>query len=145
VTFRDRTASRDAAVPPGDGRDPAATIAGIVAAIDPVLPAEAVISAVRAVATGSGRRGRLAWALQDQPALLTGAGAQAPVLSVLQLIGKLSGRGRQRHRPAAVPAVRPGHSPAPADRGALVLPQLRRQVPFPAVRAVRSRAAGRCP
>ena len=94
VTFRDRDGQpRCGQCPPGDGRDPAVTIAGIVAAIDPVLPAEAVISAVRAVATGSGRRGRLAWALQDQPALLTGAGAQAPVLSVLQLIGKLSDAG----------------------------------------------------
>jgi hypothetical protein len=94
VTFRDRDGQpRCGQCPPGDGRDPAAVIAGIVATIDPAVPAEAVASAVQAVAAQSGQRRRLAWALQDQPELLTGAGAWAPVPSVLRLIGRLCDAG----------------------------------------------------
>ena len=94
VTFRDRNGQpRCGQCPPGDGRDPVAIIAKIVAAIDPAVPAEALVSAVQAVAAQSGQRHRLAWALQDEPGLLTGAGAQAPVPSVLRLIGKLCDAG----------------------------------------------------
>jgi hypothetical protein len=94
VTFRDREGQpRCGRCPPGDGRDPAAIIAGIVAAIDPAVPAGAVISAVQAVAARSGQRHRLAWALQDEPGLLTGAGARAPMPSVLRLIGMLCDAG----------------------------------------------------
>jgi hypothetical protein len=64
-----------------------------VAAIDPAVPAETVVSAVHAVAARSGQRRRLAWALQDEPGLLTGAGARAPMPSVLRLIGMLCDAG----------------------------------------------------
>jgi hypothetical protein len=94
VTFRARDGQpRCGQCPPGDGRDPAAVIAGIVAAIDPAVPAGAVVSAVHAAAARSGQRHRLAWALQDEPGLLTGAGARAPMPSVLRLIGKLRDAG----------------------------------------------------
>jgi hypothetical protein len=94
VTFRDRDGQpRCGQCPPGDGRDPAAVIAEIVAAIDPEVPAGAVAAAVRAAAAQSGQRHRLAWSLQDEPGLLTGAGAGAPVPSVLRLIGKLCDAG----------------------------------------------------
>jgi hypothetical protein len=94
VTFRDRDGQpRCGKCPPGDGTDPAAVIAGIVAAIDPALPAQAVVSAVQAVTAQSGQRYRLAWALQDEPGLLTGAGARAPMPSVLRLIGMLCDAG----------------------------------------------------
>lgn len=94
VTFRDRDGQpRCGQCPPGDGRDPAVIIAGIVAAIDPAVPAEAVLSAVHEAAGRSGHRHRLAWALQDEPGLLTGAGARAPVPSVLRLIGRLCDAG----------------------------------------------------
>ncbi|HUL25456.1 MAG TPA: hypothetical protein VLW44_06760 [Streptosporangiaceae bacterium] len=94
VTFRDRDGQpRCRRCPPGDGPDPAAVIAGIVAAIDPAVPAGAVISAVHAVAARSGQRRRLAWALEDEPGLLTGAGARAPTPSVLRLIGMLCDAG----------------------------------------------------
>ncbi len=54
VTFRARDGQpRCGQCPPGDGRDPAAVIAGIVAAIDPAVPAEAVVSAVQAAAAVS--------------------------------------------------------------------------------------------
>ena len=94
VTFRDRDGQpRCRRCPPGDGRDPAAVIAAIVAAIDPAVPAQAVISAVHAAAAQSGQLRRLAWALQDEPGLLTGAGARAPAPSVLRLIGRLREAG----------------------------------------------------
>jgi hypothetical protein len=51
VTFRDRNGlPRCGQCPSGDGRDPAAVIAEIVAAIESAGPAEAVASAVQAVA-----------------------------------------------------------------------------------------------
>ena len=96
-------------------------IAGIVAAIDPAVPAGTVVSAVHAVAARSGQRRRLAWALEDEPGLLTGAGARAPMPSVLRLIGMLLRRWRQRYRPPGMPGLRPGHPPAPADRRAVVV------------------------
>ena len=97
VTFRDRDGQpRCRRCPPGDGRDPAAVIAAIVAAIDPAVPAQAVISAVHAAAAQSGQLRRLAWALQDEPGLLTGAGARAPAPSVLRLIGRLREAGHGR-------------------------------------------------
>jgi hypothetical protein len=73
---------RCAKCPPGG--DPVAIVTGIVAAIDPGLPAAAVAAAVTAAAAQAGQRHQLAWALQDRPELLTGAGASAPVPSVLR-------------------------------------------------------------
>jgi hypothetical protein len=94
VTFRDRDGQpRCRRCPPGDGRDPAGIIAGIVAVIDPAVPAQTVVSAVHAVAARSGQRRRLAWALEAEPGLLTGAGARAPMPSVLRLIGMLCDAG----------------------------------------------------
>ena len=57
----------------------------VVAAVDPALPAALVTAAVTTAAARAGQRSQLAWALQDQPGLLTGAGARAPVPSVLRL------------------------------------------------------------
>ena len=122
VTFRDRDGQpRCRRCPPGDGRDPAAVIAGIVAAIDPAVPAGAVVSAVHAVAARSGQRRRLAWALEDEPGLLTGAGARAPMPSVLRLIGMLCDAGASGIVRAAMPGLRPGRPSAPADRRAVVV------------------------
>ena len=50
-------------------------------------------AAVNAATAQAGQRRRLAWALQDRPELLTGAGAQAPVPSVLRLIDALCDAG----------------------------------------------------
>jgi hypothetical protein len=76
-----------------DGRDPVTIVTEVVTAIDPCLPPELVAAAVRAAVPAAGRRHQLAWTLQDQPGLLTGAGAQAPVPSVLRLIGALCDAG----------------------------------------------------
>jgi hypothetical protein len=52
------------------------------------------VTAAIDVAARPGRRHQLAWALQDRPELLTGAGAQAAVPSVLRLIDALVAAGR---------------------------------------------------
>jgi hypothetical protein len=98
-----RVASRDrderprcAQCPPGDGQDPAEIVVNVVAAIDPALPAALVTAAMTAAAAGAGQRRQLAWALQDQPGLLTGAGAGAPAPSVLRLISELCDAGATR-------------------------------------------------
>jgi hypothetical protein len=66
-----------------------------------MMPTDVVVSAVKAAAPQPGRRHQLAWALQDRPDLLTGAGAEAPVPSVLRLIDELCAAGSTR-------IVRPG-------------------------------------
>jgi hypothetical protein len=74
-------------------RDPVDIVADVVASIDPTLPADVVAAAVRASAPRTGQRQQLAWALQDRPELLTGAGAEAAVPSVLRLIDALHQAG----------------------------------------------------
>jgi hypothetical protein len=97
VASRDRDEQpRCAQCPPGDGQDPAEMVRNVVAAIDPALPAALVTAAMMAAAAGAGQRRQLAWALQDQPGLLTGAGARAPVPSVLRLIRELCDAGATR-------------------------------------------------
>ena len=94
VASRDRHGQpRCAQCPPGDGQDPAEIVRNVVAAIDPALPAALVTAAVTAAAAGTGQRRQLGWALQDRPGLLTGAGAAAPVPSVLRLISELCDAG----------------------------------------------------
>jgi hypothetical protein len=96
VNLRDRDGRpRCAQCPPDDGRDPIETVLASVRVADPTLPAEAVATALRAVAPRSGQRYRLAWALQDRPDLLTGAGAYAPDPCVLRLIDALADLGSQ--------------------------------------------------
>lgn len=94
VHLRDQAGrSRCARCPPEDGRDPVQLVVQVVAAVEPTLPADVVAAAVRAAATQAGQRHQLAWALQDRPGLLTGAGAEAPVPSVLRLIDRLCDAG----------------------------------------------------
>lgn len=88
--------SRCGRCPPDDGRDPADIVVEVVAAVDATIPADAVVAAVGAVTSRSGQRRQLAWALQDRPELLTGAGAEAPVPSVLRLIDELCEAGATR-------------------------------------------------
>lgn len=96
VRCRDREGwPRCAQCPPEDGRDPVDLIIGIVTGVDPTLSADQVATAVSAAVPRAGRRQRLAWVLQDRPDLLTGAGAEAPIPSVLRLIDKLCDAGAQ--------------------------------------------------
>jgi len=79
-----------------DEQDPIHVVLEVVARIDPLLDVEAVQASVRAAAPQSGQRRRLAWAVEDHPELLTGAGAQAPVPAVLRLIDMLAEHGSGR-------------------------------------------------
>lgn len=97
--------------PPDLRRDPVETVVEVVTAVDPTLPAATVIAAAHDAAPQRGQRHRLAWALQDRPELLTGAGAEASVPSVLRLIDKLCDAG-------ATSIVRP---PCPACGRAIPL------------------------
>lgn len=74
---------------PDDRLDPMAVLLEVVTAIDPGIDTTAVRVAAHAAAPKIGQRRRLAWTLQDCPGLLTGAGANAPVPSVLRLIDAL--------------------------------------------------------
>jgi hypothetical protein len=79
----------------GDEGDPVDIVVDIVTDVDPALPVDAVVAAVRAAAPRSGQCRQLAWALQDRPDLLTTAAAQAPAPSLLRLIDKLCDAGAQ--------------------------------------------------
>lgn len=90
LTARDRQGQpRCHACPPDEDGDPIQIILEMVASLDPGVPAAGVISAVHEATSRAGGRRQLAWALSDHPELLTGAGAQAPVPSVLRLIEAL--------------------------------------------------------
>ena len=146
VASRDRDEQpRCAQCPPGDGQDPAEIVMNVVAAIDPALPAALVSAAVTAAAA----RGRAAPPARLGPARPARAAHRSgrPGTGPVRAEADQRALRRRRHQdcPAAMPPVRPGHQPAPADRRAVVVPQLRRQVPLPAVRTVRSRPAGRYP
>lgn len=94
VEARDRGGRpRCAGCPPDDGANPIAVLIEVIAGVDPAIAPEVVVSAVEAVTSRAGQRRQLAWALQDHPELLTGAGAQAPVPSVLRLIDALRDAG----------------------------------------------------
>jgi hypothetical protein len=82
--------------PFGDEHDPTQILIDFLADIDPALDVHTVTAAIAAAAPQLGQRRRLAWALQDRPALLTGAGAHAPVPAVLRLIDGLADHGSGR-------------------------------------------------
>jgi hypothetical protein len=82
------------ACPPDD--DPMQILLKVFTAVDPTLSTATVTTAVHAVTSRAGERRKLAWALHDRPELLTGAGAQAPVPSVLRLIDALISAGSKR-------------------------------------------------
>jgi len=101
ISTRDRTGRpRCVACPPEDGPDPMMLVFEAVARVDPAITEATVVAAVEVVTSRAGQRRQLAWALQDRPELLTGAGAEAPVPSVLRLINTLCEAG-------AVGLVRP--------------------------------------
>ena len=113
IHLRDRDGRPRCAKCPPAG-DPVAIVTGIVMAIDPGLPAGTAAAAVPAAAGRAGQRHQLAWALQDRPELLTGAGAAAPVPSVLRLIDRLAQAGAKGivrppcpHCGRVIPLVKP--------------------------------------
>ncbi|MDT5054959.1 MAG: hypothetical protein QOF66_3325 [Mycobacterium sp.] len=77
---------------PDDGADSMRILREIVTAIDPGINATSVNTAIHTAAK-PGQRHRLARVLRDQPELLTGDGAKAPVPAVLRLIDALLDAG----------------------------------------------------
>jgi len=114
VTFRERDGRpRCGQCPPEGGHDPVDVVVEVVTAVDPTLSAGIVITAVHEAVAPRAQR-QLAWALADRPDLLTGAGAQAPVPSVLRLIDKLCQAGAANivappcpHCGRVIPLVKP--------------------------------------
>ena len=83
VSGRDRAGRpRCAECPDSDGRDPVDVIHGIVAALDPGTGRDTVAGAVRRCAPRPSYQQKLAWALEDNPALLTGDGHLAPLRAI---------------------------------------------------------------
>lgn len=90
LAMRDREGRpRCSSCPPDDGTDPVDSICSVVATHDPAIASEIVRFAVSKVTSRPGQRRQLAWALEERPELLTGAGAASPVPSVLRLIDAL--------------------------------------------------------
>jgi hypothetical protein len=115
VSCRDRDGRAHCVNCPPDEQDPLAIIVAVVHAVAPTIPTQTVADAVLAVTPRAGARRRLAWALGEQPDLLTGNGAQAPVPTVLTLIDLL-------HPGSAGSIVRP---PCPHCGRVITLRQLR--------------------
>jgi hypothetical protein len=107
VFLRDRAGRpRCSSCPPHDGQDLTALIVELVADVDASLSRDVIVAAVETAVPRAGRRYRLAWALQERPALLTGAGAEASDPAVLRLIDQLIDAGAS----AIVHPVCPGCS-----------------------------------
>jgi hypothetical protein len=79
--------------PDRDDRGPMAVLVELICRIDPCLSAETVAVAVGRVFSRSGNIQHLAWVLAEQPGLLTGDGARAPMPAVLRLITELCDAG----------------------------------------------------
>jgi hypothetical protein len=81
--------------PDRDDRDPLAVLAAAITATDPSLTAHAVGEAARRVFSKPANLQKLAWVIEEDPGLLTGGGAHAPIGGVLRLIDELRGAGAQ--------------------------------------------------
>ena len=94
VSSRDRAGRpRCAKCPDSDARDPVTVIHGIVAVLDPAAGRETVADAVRRSAPRPSYQQKLAWALEENPALLTGDGHLAPLRAIPRFIEMLDGAG----------------------------------------------------
>src|SRR6266581_8886904 len=90
VASRDRSGRpRCEQCPDSDGRDPVTVIHGIVVALDPCAGRETVADAVRRSAPRPSYQQKLAWALEADPALLTGDGHLAPLRAIPRFIEML--------------------------------------------------------
>lgn len=105
VSSRDRAGRpRCGECPDSDGRDPVDVVHGIVAALDRAAGREAVADAVRRCAPRPSYQQKLAWALEGNPALLTGEAHLSPLRAIPRLAEIL-------HDAGVVGVVRPscGH------------------------------------
>ncbi|MBV8348100.1 MAG: hypothetical protein JOZ49_11370, partial [Mycolicibacterium sp.] len=79
-----------------DLEDPMPALEQVVASIDPELDKRTIRDAVVAATSRPAGQRRLAWALVDNPALLTGSGCDAPAPAVLRFIDQLIAAGSTR-------------------------------------------------
>ena len=94
VSSRDRAGQpRCFRCPDADGRDPVTVIFGIITGLDPQASRDAVAAAVRRSASRPSYQQKLAWALEDNPRLLTGEGHLAPLRAILRLVDALHAAG----------------------------------------------------
>ena len=93
VCTRDRNGQPRCEQCPDNQGDPIGLLAEAVCVISPDLEAADVIAALGRVTVGATRQRRLAWAIVDQPSLLTGAGSDAPAPAVLRFIDELLAAG----------------------------------------------------
>jgi hypothetical protein len=94
VATRDRSGQpRCAQCPDEDSRDPVTVITTQVTALEPDADPEVIAAAVRQAAPRPSHQQRLAWALESNTELLTGAGHRAPIPAVLRLIDLLNDGG----------------------------------------------------
>jgi hypothetical protein len=83
VSSRDRAGRpRCGECPDSDGRDPVDVVYAVVAALDPATRRETVADAVRRSAPRPSYQQRLAWALEENPALLTGDAHLSPLRAI---------------------------------------------------------------
>ncbi len=92
--------------PDQDGPEALVVLTAVVHRLDPSLPASAVHAAARRVFARPAKLRQLAWAVEDRPELLTGAGAEAPIPAVLRLIDELCDAGAQTITRPACPRCR---------------------------------------
>jgi hypothetical protein len=96
ITGLDRKGQpRCARCPDRDDRDPLAVLTAAVTVADPSLTADAVAAAALRVFSKPSNLRKLAWAVEDNPGLLTGDGTRAPVMGILRLIDELAGAGAE--------------------------------------------------
>jgi hypothetical protein len=94
VASRDRAGQpRCFRCPDTDGSDPVTVIFGIITGLDPQASRDAVAAAVRRSAPRPSYQQKLAWALEDNPRLLTGEAHLAPLRAVLRLVDALHAAG----------------------------------------------------
>ena len=78
ITRRDRKGQpRCAQCPDRDDRYPLAVLAATITAVDPLLPADLITAAARQVFSKPAHLQKLAWAIEEDPGVLTGT-APAP-------------------------------------------------------------------
>ena len=94
VSARDRAGRPLCAKCPDTGsRDPLAVICAIITGLDPGASAVTVAEAARRTAPRRSYQQKLAWALEDNPALLTGEGHLAPLRAIPRFIEELHQAG----------------------------------------------------
>jgi hypothetical protein len=101
ATLDRRGRPRCSRCPDHDDRDPLQILTELVAGLEPALPTVTVTGAIGRVFSRRGNLQHLAWVIEDDPELLTNAGARAPIPAVLRLIDELCDAGaRVITRPA---------------------------------------------